>query len=240
MVVHLLIGLIAGAFLGATGTSWGAIAIPFLLSFNIPPLLAKGNVLFSEVVLSVEGSVHHGILGNIRKELSLSLILGIAGAIAGAGISEVVPTEAFKPIIGAYEILAGISMLVVKPKNLINVDKKRGIHWAIMIGFVAGFVKGFLGTGWGPIGVTLLIIFGAIPTEVVGSSILARVVVSGAAAILYTASGYLKLSILIPLTIGGTVGMFLGIRSLRYISEKTLTTLMGSIVFALGIWMIVK
>ena len=53
------------------------------------------------------------------------------------------------------------------------------------IGLTAGFSSGLSGAGWGPIGMTLLILSRIDPRHAVGSSLFARVFMAGSAVIAY-------------------------------------------------------
>ena len=235
MIEYLLVGIMAGVSLGALGTAWGAITVPFLLILGIEPMTAKASVLSSEIVVSSCGALSHRKLNNIKRELSFALLLGVVGALFGSYLSKGLSISNFRVIIGMYEILAGIALITIKPKELINVENNRGFHWAVLIGLLAGFVKGFLGTGWGPVGVTLLVLFGALPKKVVGSSLLARVTISGSAVIYYFLNGYVSLNIMIWLILGGIIGVITGSYGTKRIKEDHMRLLIGVFILLLGI-----
>ncbi len=240
MITTLLIGVVAGLALGVLGSAWGAITVPLLLISGMPPMVTKGTVLSSEVVVSGLGVASHAKLKNIKRELSLALLVGIAGAIVGSYLSKGIFAGEFKLIVGIYEIFAGMVLLASKTRKVIDVENNSGLGWAIFVGLLAGFVKGFLGTGWGPVGVTLLVILGAMPKTVVGSSLLARIAISGSAAAYYVVSGYFTTISTVFLIIGGLIGVLIGACSTRFMGEMKMRTIMGLLVLALGTVLIVK
>ncbi|WP_297438940.1 sulfite exporter TauE/SafE family protein [Thermococcus sp.] len=240
MIGNVITGLLAGIALGAFGSGSGAIAVPLLILSGVDPMEAKGSVLTSEVVTSTAGGIVHKSRGNFKKELSTSLLFGIIGAFLGAYLAGYVPVKSSKIIIGIYEIFAGIVLLAVIPRNIIDVDHNRGYHYAIFIGLLAGFVKGFLGTGWGPVGVTLLIILGALPKKVVGSSLFARVLISGTAALTYLITGHVLFSVAAMLCLGGLLGVLIGARLVTFIGESQLRKIIGAFVLLLGVYVLYK
>ncbi|WP_457752157.1 sulfite exporter TauE/SafE family protein [Thermococcus sp.] len=240
MIFILLTGVVAGLALGALGSAWGAITVPLLLISGMPPMTTKGVVLSSEVVVSGLGVASHAKMRNVKKELSMALVLGIAGAILGSYLSENVPAGDFKAIVGVYEIFAGVVLLMAEPRSIINVESNTGLGWAVLVGLLAGFVKGFLGTGWGPVGVTLLLILGALPKTVVGSSLLARIAISGSAAAYYAARGYFTATSTILLVAGGLMGVLIGAYSTKFMKEEHMRKTMGLLVLALGVVLLIK
>ncbi len=232
---YLLSGIVAGIALGSLGIDWGAINVPVLLSLGLPSMPAKGSVLASEVVVSASGSLVHGKMKNVKAGLSLGLLFGLVGAFIGAYLSKGISEEGFKAIIGIYELLAGITLIKFRTRNLIDVESNSGLGYVFGIGFLAGFVNGFLGTGWGPIGVTLLILFGAMPKKVVGSSLIARIGIAGSATVYYALSGYVPLGVFCWLTIGGIIGCVIGSLLCRRVSEEKMKFVIGSLVLALGV-----
>ena len=240
MIFILITGVVAGLALGALGCAWGAITVPLLLISGINPMVTKGAVLSSEVVVSCLGVASHARLRNVKRDLSLALGFGIIGALIGSYLSRGLSASSFKVIVGIYEVFAGVVLLTARPRDVINVENNSGLKWAFLVGLLAGFVKGFLGTGWGPIGVTLLVILGALPKTVVGSSLVARIAISGSAATYYITNGYSSGISTVLLIIGGLIGVLLGSYSTRFMKEKDMRTVMGVLVLALGIALIIK
>ena len=235
MIEYILLGILSGIFLSATGGGWGPIIVPVLILFGFNPMVAKGVTLTSDVFVTGSSSFLHKRANNVRKNLSCALLLGVLGAILGAGISNFISAKSFRIFIGVFEIILGSMLIGIKPRKLINLEANEGFHLAASIGFLAGFFKGFFGAGWGPMGVSLLILFGVTSKKVIGSSLVARLFISGSAAIYYALSNYVFWDVSLSLIIGGVLGSLIGISIVRNINEEDLRTIIGVVIFLLGV-----
>ena len=79
------------------------------------------------------------------------------------------------------------------------------------IGAVAGFASGISGAGWGPIGVTLLIVSRIDPRHAIGSSLVGRAVMAAAAVVTYaigaaTLGGFALAPALFVVLLAGSLG----------------------------------
>lgn len=232
-------GFGAGLIMSALGTAWGAICVPILIIFGIDPVVAKGSALTSEISVAVISSSIHKRFGHIRSELVLALLLGVLGIVFGSWLSLSIPSQGMRFIIGIYEIIIG-SLILFKKSSSKDLRTTKNLTSIIAIGFIAGFAKGFLGSGWGPIGASLLILLGIAVHEVIASTIVVRIAISTSSALMHIAINAINWNYIILLTIGGVIGSILGAFLSNRLEPKLLNKMVGLVILLLGVLILVK
>ncbi len=232
-----LVGLVAGYVVGALGTAWGAISVPLLIMLAVDPAVAIGtSLLAGSVVALIAGGAHWGF-GHVRwKILAPLIIAGTAAAILGAWIAVHIPAESLVLAVGAFEIWVGVAILLKVPKGKPSSDCRISIG----IGGLAGFVKGIFGTGWGPIGTSLLILSGIYPALAIGSAMIARVAVQLAPGLTFLGFGEVEFGVMIALASSGIVGGILGAFTTKKLSASVVRMLIGAVIVALGALVLLK
>lgn len=83
-----LVGLLIGLLVGATGVGAGTLGAPFLIFLlKVDPFVAVGTDLFMSAIMKAAGSILHKRSGNIEWSSFVPLaISGIIGSIVGLGI----------------------------------------------------------------------------------------------------------------------------------------------------------
>ncbi|MFN4133318.1 MAG: sulfite exporter TauE/SafE family protein [Candidatus Hadarchaeales archaeon] len=256
MPLEMLLGIIAvgaiGGYLGGiVGAGIGATVVPSLILFGIDPTVAIGSSLLLHTLISPLGGAYHYRLGHVHRKIFLPMALaGMLGAFSGANITTQLPSKELKLLVGVSTMGAGLSIVVKfpKPKNDTHhklkelVKRLRGPKFRsiALIGLIAGLSHGALGTGWGPLGVPLLILAGTSPQTAVGSSLLARVFISLVGSSTYFTLIGLPLDIVLPLLIGGSIAMIIGASTAKRLYPKTLKHIVGIVAVVLGVLVLAK
>jgi uncharacterized membrane protein YfcA len=169
----------------------------------------SASIHSAESFTSAAGSLSHWQLGNINKKLVKALAIpAVIGAVIGA-ISLTYVGENYakltKPVIAIYTMYLGFRILrnAYKNKNGNGVKKKTNIP---ILGLIGGFIDSFGGGGWGPLVTGTFIKNGHTPRYVIGSSTMAKFILTVASAITFIFTvGIHHWNIVAGLLIGGII-----------------------------------
>jgi len=205
----LLVGFLAEIVAGSMGMGYGVICTTILLILNVSPPIISASIHSAESFTTAAGSISHYKLGNVNKKLTkLLAIPAIIGAVIGAlALSYVGEKYAkmTKPFLAAYTMYLGIRILrnAFVKKSLNGIRKKTNIP---LLGLVGGFIDSFGGGGWGPLVTGTFIKNGRTPRYVIGSSTIAKFILTLASAITFVFTvGIHHWNIVAGLLIGGIV-----------------------------------
>lgn len=240
------VGLASGWVMGISAAAWGALSVPLLILVGIEPLVAINASLAASILLSLFGGVTHWRYDRSRVAPLLPLVLGgVGGAFLGSLLSPALPTLMLRILIGFTTLSIGILTLLRKNGNGSH-NNFEAVKWKdrratlFGIGAVAGLSAGAFGSGWGTIGVVLLMWTGIPPHTVVGSSLLARSLVGSAAAGSYTLqAGSFPVEVFLPLLLAGGLGVYLGVRTANRFSVAGMRKLLGGVVTMVGFLIVV-
>lgn len=205
----LLVGFSAEVVAGSMGMGYGVICTTILLALNVPPPVISASIHSAESFTSAAGSISHWQLGNINKKLAIALAIpAIIGAVIGAVLLTYVGeryAKITKPFIAVYSMYLGIRILQnAFKKREINQKKKATKITALAL--IGGFIDSFGGGGWGPLVTGTFIKNGHTPRYVIGSSTLAKCILTIASAITFIFTiGIHHWNIVAGLLIGGIV-----------------------------------
>ncbi len=239
----------AAAFLcGSLGLGFGAILVPALLLLAIEPRVAVASSLMSQVLVMPLGSASHASFGHVRVRIVAPLLAtGVLGAFAGAQFAISIPALQLTLLIAATTILMGILVLTRPALETQAEPSENGfLGWAglLGIGLLAGFAASAFGTGWGPVGVSLLLLVGTAPRLAVGASVTARapIALSATAAYLLLAGPQQVVApaVLLPIIAGGIVGVLLGSVVARRLGDSRLRYVIGIAIVVLGLLVFLK
>lgn len=205
----LLAGFCAEMVAGSMGMGYGVMCTTVLLILNVPPPVISASIHSAESFTSAAGSLSHWQLGNVNKKLVKALAIpAVIGAVIGAVLLTYVGehyAKMVKPFIAAYTMYLGIRILqnAFKKKEMSNNKKKTNIP---VLGLVGGFIDSFGGGGWGPLVTGTFIKNGHTPRYVIGSSTVAKFILTVASAITFVFTvGIHHWNIVAGLLIGGIV-----------------------------------
>ncbi len=205
----LLAGFCAEMVAGSMGMGYGVICTTILLILNVPPPIISASIHSAESFTSAAGSLSHWQLGNINKKLVKALAIpAIIGAVIGAVTLTYVGenyAKLTKPVIAAYAMYLGFRILrnAYKNKNGNGIKKKTNVP---VLGLIGGFIDSFGGGGWGPLVTGTFIKNGRTPRYVIGSSTMAKFMLTVASAITFIFTvGIHHWNIVAGLLIGGII-----------------------------------
>ncbi len=207
----LLVGFLAEIVAGSMGMGYGVICTTILLILNIPPAVISASIHSAESFTSAAGTISHWQLGNVNKKLVKVLAIpAIIGAIIGAiALSLLSEGEKYakmtKPFLAAYTMYLGYTILrnAFVKKDVFATKKKVNIT---TLGLFGGFIDSFGGGGWGPLVTGTFIKNGRTPRYVVGSSTMAKFILTVASAITFIFTiGIHHWNIVAGLLIGGII-----------------------------------
>ncbi|MCW3117672.1 MAG: transporter permease, partial [Chitinophagaceae bacterium] len=165
----------------------------------------------AESFTSAAGAISHYKLGNVNKKLVKKLAIpAIIGAVIGAFALTYLGeryAKMTKPFIAFYTMYLGIKILGnafnQKPAAKKGGKKKTNIP---LLGLIGGFIDSFGGGGWGPLVTGTFIKNGRTPRYVIGSSTVAKFILTFASAVTFTFTvGIQHWNIVAGLLLGGIV-----------------------------------
>jgi uncharacterized membrane protein YfcA len=205
----LLVGVFAEIVAGSMGMGYGVICTTTLLFLGIPPHAVSASIHSAESFTTAAGSISHIKLKNVSKSLVKRLAIpAIIGAVIGA-ISLTYLGEYYskitKTIISFYTLYLGFKIFsnAFKPKQNKSLKKKTNLT---RLGIIGGFIDSFAGGGWGPLVTGTLIKNSFTPRFAVGSSTVAKFILTITAAVTFFFTlGIQHWNIILGLLIGGII-----------------------------------
>lgn len=205
----LLVGVFAEIVAGSMGMGYGVICTTTLLFLNIPPHIVSASIHSAESFTTAAGSISHIKLKNVSKTLVKKLAIpAVIGAVIGA-LSLTYLGEYYskitKTIIAFYTLYLGIQILsnAFKPKQNKALKRKTNLT---RLGLIGGFIDSFAGGGWGPLVTGTLIKNAFTPRFAVGSSTVAKFILTITAAVTFFFTlGIQHWNIILGLLMGGIV-----------------------------------
>ena len=203
----LLVGVLAEIVAGSMGMGYGVICTTTLLFLNIPPHIVSASIHSAESFTTAAGSVSHIKLKNVSKSLVKKLAVpAVIGAIIGAVCLTYLGeyyAKITKTIIAFYTLYLGIQIFLnaFKKKQDKTMKKKTNLT---RLGVIGGFIDSFAGGGWGPLVTGTLIKNAFTPRFAVGSSTVAKFILTITAAVTFFFTlGIQHWNIILGLLIGG-------------------------------------
>jgi uncharacterized membrane protein YfcA len=181
-----LVGLAAGLALTSVGV-YGGVLVPGLLVLGVSPLFAAPLSLLLQLLIVPFGASAHVRLGNVSRPIVIPLVAGgIIGAVLGPVLASIVDARVIAVLVEVLIIIGAVLLLVSLPLKQMQVARPVGDVPRLRvggIGTISGMFSGISGAGWGPLGVTLLILSRIEPRIAVGSSVFGRIFMAAAAVI---------------------------------------------------------
>ncbi len=179
-----LLAVVGGAALTSVGV-YGGVLVPGMLLLGVHPLFAAPLSLFLQVLIVPFGASAHVRLGNVSRPLVIPLVVGgIIGAILGPVLASFFSADTIRLAVEVLIIVSAILLLVSLPLKQMQVSRADGDVPTARVGVIgtgSGLASGLSGAGWGPMGVTLLILSRIEPRVAVGSSVFGRIFMAAAA-----------------------------------------------------------
>lgn len=241
----LFVGFLAEIVAGSMGMGYGVICTTVLLLLNVPPPVVSASIHSAESFTTAAGSISHYKLGNVNKKMVWILVpVAILGAIIGAfTLSHFGEPYAHivKPIIACYTLYLGANILknAFKKKG-VTVKAKRKTNLRIL-GLAGGFIDSFAGGGWGPLVTGTLMKDGRTPRYVVGSSTVAKFLLTVTSAITFIFTiGIHHWNIVLGLLLGGIFTAPFSAMLTAKLPTKKMFIVVGSVVIIMSLTTIIK
>lgn len=206
----LLVGFLAEIVAGSMGMGYGVICTTILLLLNVPPPIVSASIHSAESFTTAAGSISHFKLKNVNMKLVKSLApYAVVGAVIGALLLTYLGehyASIVKPIISLYTLYLGARILKKSLQKKENYKANRKKSNLKVLGLAGGFIDSFAGGGWGPLVTGSLIKDGRTPRYVVGSSTLAKFILTITSAITFVFTiGIHHWNIVLGLLLGGII-----------------------------------
>lgn len=240
----LLVGIFAEIVAGSMGMGYGVICTTTLLFLGIPPHAVSASIHSAESFTTAAGSISHIKLKNVSKSLVKKLAVpAIIGAIIGA-ISLTYLGEYYskitKTVISFYTLYLGFKIFLnaFKPKQNKSLKKKTNLT---RLGIIGGFIDSFAGGGWGPLVTGTLIKNAFTPRFAVGSSTVAKFILTITAAITFFFTlGIQHWNIILGLLIGGIITAPFSAMLTAKLPVKNMFLIIGTLVIIMSSITIIK
>lgn len=240
----LLVGVFAEVVAGSMGMGYGVICTTTLLFLGIPPHAVSASIHSAESFTTAAGSISHIKLKNVSKSLVKKLAIpAIIGAIIGA-ISLTYLGEYYskitKTIISFYTLYLGFKIFsnAFKPKQNKSLKKKTNLT---RLGIIGGFIDSFAGGGWGPLVTGTLIKNAFTPRFAVGSSTVAKFILTITAAVTFFFTlGIQHWNIILGLLIGGIITAPFSAMLTAKLPVKSMFVVIGVLVIIMSLITIFK
>ncbi len=241
----LFVGFLAEIVAGSMGMGYGVICTTVLLLLNVPPPVVSASIHSAESFTTAAGSFSHYKLGNVNKKMVWVLVpVAIVGAIIGAfTLSHFGEHYAHivKPIIACYTLYLGLNILrnaFKKKGTAVKTKRKTNLR---ILGLVGGFIDSFAGGGWGPLVTGTLMKDGRTPRYVVGSSTVAKFMLTVTSAITFIFTiGIHHWNIVLGLLLGGIFTAPFSAMLTAKLPTKKMFIVVGSVVIIMSLTTIVK
>jgi len=234
----------AGVMLASTGAI-GPLLVPLLLFLGFSSDIARGTTLVSESLMTLVSIIGYKKARNIDKRVTLAFVPGAVTVALGANASFRFPELFMKLTIGMFETIIGTALIYTTVKCVNEqpsktVGSSTNMIKLMLVTILAGFAKGFFGMGWGPLGVGSFVLLGIDSRIVVGSSLVARLLLDGVGGVTYASMNLVDINAVIALTLAGCATVPLTIKFTSTASEKTLRAVLGWIFTLLGALVIIE
>jgi len=267
IAVKLLTGLVIGASIGLTGIGGGVLVLPTLtLLFGLPPTVAVGTANLYSFLCKLSATYFHYkqktiafgtsgcfLMGAIPANLAVSI--GLTSYAASLQEDEAAwqafqaNLHRFIALIVIVSALLILWNLVSKPGSRAPGPRTEGTDQkskkykktaaAVMMGAVIGALIASTSIGGGILIVPMLIIiFGLNAVETVGSSVFIALILTLLSSLVYAGTSQLDLSTAIIMAAGSFVGVPLGVRYSKKLSDRLLQLVITGIVCVAGALML--
>jgi len=186
---------------------------------------------------SLVGSYTYAKAGEVSfRAARWAALPGVAGAVTGALLTEVVNTHLLLVVTSALIAITAVQVIRNRPPRTPWVlGRTPGWKYAT-IGLVAGLVSGLLGIGGGIVMVPALTLWVGMPLRrALGTSLLVIAILVIPGTIVHAILGNIDWAIFLALTLGVIPGARIGARIALGVRERTLRTAVGAFLLVVAV-----
>lgn len=237
--IHCNGGFFAALIDTSLGMCYGTVLTPFLVLSGYSPEVVVPAVLLSQLLVDIaDGATHAKVKNFTKKDIKTSMFVAIpATALAGVGAFS---NTSFPGIITKSYI--GILVITLGLITLYGIKLKKSAKGIMLVSSLAGFNKGFMGGGFGPVVVSGQIIFNHDVRPSVAIGDIAEIPVCIMGLLVFAFLTHLSFStifivVCIPALIGSCVGPYI----ISKVSERNYAEkIVGIVMIILGLFTILK
>lgn len=252
LIAAMATGAVIGLVLALVGGGGSIMAVPLLVyAVGVPSAHAAiGTAAVAVALNAATGLAGQARAGMVKWPCALTFALaGVLGAALGAEAGKALDGERLLALFGALMVLVGLGMLRPR-RNADDPDVRLERSTASVLlprllptGLGVGLLAGFFGIGGGFLIVPGLVLATRMPLRfAVGTSLVVVTALGLTTATSYALSGYVDWRLVGLLTLGGVIGVALGIPLGRKLSSNKRAMELGfaGLVTAMGIYVVVR
>ncbi len=239
-IVYFLLGIVAALLGSMAGLGGGFLAIPVLYYMGVPPQYVVGTSKFMVFVNSIVSTYRYSKRIRIPVKLYIAVVVPMmATAYVGAYLVAILPSTILVLVIGTVLLVGSIRMLTPSPvqaevktnKREEGEETSKEYLLGIASGLLAGIIAGISGLGGGIVNVPVFIyILGLNPHQAVSLSMACILPSAFSSVIRHQLDHVIDWNIAIPLSIGATLGGWIGPRIALRIEKEKLRKIIGVII----------
>ena len=236
--VAIAVGFVSGVLSGMFGVGGGVVTTPAVNTLlGGTAIAAIATPLPVILPSSLVGSYTYAKAGQVSvRATRWAAVPGVAGAVSGALLTEVVNTHLLLVVTSA--LIAFTAVRVIRnrpPRTPWAIGRTPGWKYAA-IGLVAGTVSGLLGLGGGIVLVPAFTLWVGMPLRrALGTSLLVIAVLVIPSTIVHALLGNIDWAIFLARTIGVVPGARLGARVALGVRERTLRRAVGAFLLVVAL-----
>lgn len=240
-MIGYVLALAIGLSLGTLGGGGSILTVPIFV--YVMGYTAKQSIAMSLVVVgatSLVGAFRHWRAGNFDVRAAIVFgLLAMVGARLGAEVAKLVPGIVQLALLGVVMLIAAALMLRRRDVSAAPLPKSPGIVSSIAatagVGLGVGVLTGLIGTGGGFLFVPALVLLARLPMKTaVGTSLFVIVLSTAAGALGYRGQVAVPWDVVTAFTLIAIVGIFIGTRLLRYVSQQALRRAFAYFLFGMA------
>lgn len=241
VVLGIAVGFVSGVLSGLFGVGGGIVMTPGIqVLMGARPIVALATPLPAILPTALTGAWTYHRAGQVDVRAAAWMVgPGIAGAVAGALMTDVVNTRILLVVTAlllAWQAVGILRGARTRANEGPAVARAPEPWMFLVIGLAAGFVSGLLGIGGGLIMVPLMVGWLGMPLKVaLGTSLLTIVALVIPGTVVHVMLGHIDWAICLVVTLGAVPGARIGASFALDTQERTLRLMVGSFLLVVAV-----
>jgi len=240
-MIGYVLALAIGLSLGTLGGGGSILTVPIFV--YVMGYTAKQGIAMSLVVVgatSLVGAFRHWRAGNFDVRAAIVFgVLAMGGARLGAEIARLLPGIVQLALLGIVMLVAAALMLRRREESAVVPARSAGLVSSAAatagVGLGVGILTGLVGTGGGFLFVPALVLLARLPMKTaVGTSLFVITLSTAAGAFGYRGQAAVPWGVVALFTLIAIVGIFIGTRLLRFVSQQALRRAFAYFLFGMA------
>ena len=213
--------ILLGSVIGFVGAGGAGVTITLLtVGFGVPVHTALAVALAAMTFTMISGTVSHYREHEVDVKPGAIIGAGMIGSIAGANVSNIMPSELLATMTSLMLIASGLILYVRLyqdawlthhfPVRTTALTGKKLYIYGIITGLIVGFLSGAFGIGAAAfIQLALMVVFGISLLHAIGTCMMIVLPISAAGGLSYLFNGRLDLWIFVQTLLGLSIGAYI-------------------------------